>query len=363
TCLVEPPRAIAPLRARRIGAGCAGHRAAHHPGGVATEGRRGRVRRRGRDPSLLLRCTSPSWRVGARRYGEPLPGAQHSARGRSGGPQAALRQDRVRPRAGCLRRPVAVYCRGWPRDARRLPLRGQGVVFGPLLTFLQQWLLFAGVSFVVGCVAWRIVVAPGAMRLLTGPQRSAVAGIERRIASAGLLTAVVLLGTWVLRMVVQVMAFRDPFVPLSEDVSFLLFETFWGTVWMAQGVIIPLLAVAFWRASKVAEAGSGSEVRTPGRSGGVAGAWIVATVLAILLAVSLALSGHAMSVESWRPLIVTSDAVHTLAAGTWIGTLGLILTAGRPAPGDPGRLGLFAAQIRSFSPMAIVSVAALVTMG
>src|SRR5690606_27268691 len=64
-----------------------------------------------------------------------------------------------------------------------------------------------------------------------------------------------------------------------------------------------------------------------------------------------------------RPLIVTSDAVHTLAAGTWIGTLGLILTAGRPAPGDPGRLGLFAAQIRSFSPMAIVSVAALVTMG
>lgn len=236
-------------------------------------------------------------------------------------------------------------------------------MFGPLLTFLQQWLLFAGVSFVVGCVAWRIVVAPGAMRLLTGPQRSAVAGIERRIASAGLLTAVVLLGTWVLRMVVQVMAFRDPFVPLSEDVSFLLFETFWGTIWMAQGVIIPLLAVAFWRASKVAEAGSGSEVRTPGRSGGVAGSWIVATVLAILLAVSLALSGHAMSVESWRPLIVTSDAVHTLAAGTWIGTLGLILTAGRPAPGDPGRLGLFAAQIRSFSPMAIVSVAALVTMG
>jgi putative copper export protein len=237
-------------------------------------------------------------------------------------------------------------------------------VIEPLLTPLQQWLLFIGVSFVVGCVAWRVVVAPGAMRLLSGIHAPAVAEVERRVAMAGVATGFLLFGTWILRMVAQVMAFRDPFVPLSEDISFLLFETFWGTVWMAQGVIIPLLTLAFWGAarSRAAERSPGDGAPLQSRPA-ISGSWWGATVLAILLVATLALSSHAMGVESWKPLIVTSDAVHTLAAGSWIGALGLILTVGRPDSGSQGRLELFAAQIRSFSPLAIVSVTALVSMG
>jgi putative copper export protein len=175
---------------------------------------------------------------------------------------------------------------------------------------------------------------------------SAIAPIERRVARMGMVIAFVLIGAWMLKMVVQVMGFRDPFVPLWDDVSFLLFETFWGTVWMAQGILLPLLAVAFWRARGISKGG-----------------WMAAAAIALGLVATLALSGHAMGVDAWRPLIVSADGVHTLAAGSWIGTLAIILSVGRPEDGVTADPALYAAQIRSFSAMAIVSVAALVSMG
>ena len=215
--------------------------------------------------------------------------------------------------------------------------------YAELLTTFQQWALFCGVVIVVGCVAWVAAVAPriggpGALDEANGLSR-----IQRAVATIGVLAALVLVAAWLLRGVVQVMGFRDPFVPLSEDVSFLLFETFWGTVWMAQGAVVPLLGVAFWLAR-----------------GRRRWAWWAAGGLALALVATLALSGHAMGVDSRRALIVTADAVHTLAAGTWIGSLGIILTAGRRAERGSG---LFAAQLRSFSPLAMVSVAALTGMG
>lgn len=233
-----------------------------------------------------------------------------------------------------------------------------------LLTPLQQWLLFIGVSFAVGCVAWRVVVAPGAMRLLSGARAAAVEEIERRVARAGMITGLVLFVAWVLRMVDQVRLFRDEFVPLSEDVGFLLFETFWGTVWMAQGVIVLLLTIAFRSASARHGVSGGPEIGPPEtNSRRMSRPWMAAALLVVPLVASLALSSHAMSVDAWKPLIVTSDAVHVLAAGAWIGGLGLILTIGRPTSAGEYDRELFAAQIRGFSPMAMVSVTALLSMG
>src|SRR5690606_36023333 len=62
-------------------------------------------------------------------------------------------------------------------------------------------------------------------------------------------------------------------------------------------------------------------------------------------------------------LIVTADAVHGLAASAWIGSLALILLAGRAIQDAEVGRELFAAQIRAFSPVAIVCVGALVSMG
>ena len=218
-----------------------------------------------------------------------------------------------------------------------------------VLTTFQQWALFCGVVIVVGCVTWVAVVAPRVGGQVALDEGDGLRRIERRVASIGAFAVIGMLAAWPLRLVVQVMGFRDPFVPLWEDVSFLLFETFWGTVWMAQGAVLPLLGAAFWLAR-------GSASVTPKRSW----TWGVAGGLVLALTATLALSSHAMGVDSRRTLIVTADAVHALAAGGWIGALGIILTAGRQ---DERDRGLFAAQLRSFSRVAIFSVAALTGMG
>jgi copper transport protein len=233
-----------------------------------------------------------------------------------------------------------------------------------VLATLQQWVLFAGVGVVVGCGAWSVVIAPRAARLIGDTRASGLRRIQGRVAGVGAATVLVLVAAWMLRGVVQVMGFRDPFAPLSEDVSFLLFETFWGTVWMAQGAILPLLAIAFWRARGPLrdEAGIGSTM-TDGSAFRLSGSWGVALALVLMLVATLALSSHAMGVDSGRPFIVTADAVHTLASGSWIGSLGIILTVGHPTERSGDNVALFAAQLRAFSSMAIVSVSALIAMG
>jgi copper transport protein len=155
-------------------------------------------------------------------------------------------------------------------------------------------------------------------------------------------------------MVAQVAAFRDPFVPLWEDVSFLLFETFWGTVWMAQGALLVLLAIAFWRARAAGPS------TTPGEAPAV---WWITAALAVAVVATLALSSHAMGVERGRAWFVAADALHGLTAGTWIGSLAVILAVGRVGSGGANDVGAFAAQIRSFSPLALASGITLVVMG
>jgi len=232
----------------------------------------------------------------------------------------------------------------------------------PILAALQQWILFTGVAVVVGCVAWRLVVARRAASAVPDARAAKLVVVERRVASVGIVTTLVLVLGWALKMVVQVMDFHFPGDALWPDVSFLLFETFWGTVWMAQGVLIPLAAAALWlaRGRRTAADASAAAEADPRE---ISAAWWAVAVLALALVATLSLAGHAMGVETWRPVLVTADGVHTLAAGTWIGTLGLILWVGRPDPSSRAGLELYAAQIRSFSPMAVVSVAALLSMG
>jgi putative copper export protein len=228
-----------------------------------------------------------------------------------------------------------------------------------LVSVFQQWALFIGFSLAMGCAAWRVFVAPRAARLLPGNREHAVGSLQARVASVGVVSGLILIVAWILRMVAQVMGFRDPFVPLWEDVSFLLFEVFWGAVWMAQGVIVILLTISFWSARRSAvSAGQGGRFVT----GPMGWPWQAATILVLGLAATLALSGHGMGLESWRPFFVTVDGLHTVTAGSWIGSLGLILAVGRRVEGVPAD-DVFAAQIRSFSPMALVSVCVLLSMG
>lgn len=226
-----------------------------------------------------------------------------------------------------------------------------------LLTTAQQGLLFFATLFFVGCVSWRVVVAPGASAHMVevGAELGAVA---RAVIRWARMAALALIAAWVLRMVVQVAAFRDPFAPLWDDISLLLFQTAWGTIWMAQGVVVIGIAMTLGLAVR----------QSPEREGAASGlevtaAWWVLTLLTFALVTTLAMSGHAMGADSWRAAAVAADALHTLAAGSWIGTLAVILMGSGSAAGGEQSPATFGAQIQRFSPLALVAGGTLVAMG
>jgi len=222
-------------------------------------------------------------------------------------------------------------------------------VIEALLGPLQRWLMHVGVLLIVGVVAWTGIVRPAAIAVLqtddVGPQTpKAFQELSRGVARIGKATAILLIPVWVLSFVVQILGFRDPFVPLIEDVSFLLRETFWGKVWVVQGILLLLLSL-----------NSGKLVHRSALG------WMALVILVIALPVTLALSSHAMSETGIHRIIaVIADASHILAVGAWMGSLTLILVVGSRL-GD--RESLLAAQLRAFSPVALTAVPVLILMG
>lgn len=230
-----------------------------------------------------------------------------------------------------------------------------------VLPLVQRWLLFAGVLLLTGVATWRVFISPRAIRML-GPDDSpdlsrTFNDVAARAAGLAAITAVVLVHVWLLRLVVQLMAFRDPFAPLRDDLELLVGGTTWGTVWMFQGMVLLWLATGFLILAMRRRPMTGSDGVRP-----LPVAWYGAVVGVLLLVLTLAMSSHAMSMAG-RGILVTADALHTLAAGTWLGSLAVILAA-RPRNVDRAALArVQAAQLRAFSPVAVVSVAVLVAMG
>jgi len=235
-----------------------------------------------------------------------------------------------------------------------------------LLPILQRWLLFSGVLLLVGVVAWRSFVGPWQPR----PLRQAMGEMELRLARAGVLLSLLLVPVWGMRLWVQMTDFRDPFAPLAEDLRFIVLDTFWGLVWMAQGGILFLLAGIFHvvarrvqrrrdeglganEIGRLQEGGEGPAIRLPL-------GWKAAGCGVLLLVLTLSLSSHALSVPVVAPLAVGMDALHTLAAGAWIGTLALILHF---RPHGTNATFVLAGQLRSFSYLAMGAVPVLLIMG
>ena len=123
----------------------------------------------------------------------------------------------------------------------------------------------------------------------------------------------------------QLVAFRDPYAPLTEDLGILL-STPWGRNWLlAVGGVALLLVALFWQG-----------VKAP------------ALVVCLLLAAYPPLSGHAAAVEGWTTAALLADGLHVVAAGSWLGALAGLLYLGRTASTPPllEVLGRFSVQAR-----------------
>ncbi|TVP80261.1 MAG: hypothetical protein EA352_00205, partial [Gemmatimonadales bacterium] len=239
---------------------------------------------------------------------------------------------------------------------------------------LSRTLLFAVVLVLAGSVAWRAFLCP---RLKVGGQAEISgdtwARMERRSGLVALLAAVLLLPALLLRLWTQVREFRDPFVPFSEDLAFILRDTFWGTAWTGQlalALLLPPLFLLVVRGAGSSPPGSGrrpadlAEGESPLAEW--PGPWLATGAGVALLALGLSLQSHAMSMSpAARPLGLTLDWAHQMAAGAWVGTIVMVLAAS-PAPTDPGgppRSRLLALQFQAFRPLAMVAVALMVFAG
>lgn len=164
----------------------------------------------------------------------------------------------------------------------------------------------------------------------------------------GLYAALVLPLAFALVFLRQLLEFRDPFVPWSEDAHLLLTGTAWGRTYLigaALAVAAPL-TFALVRGFKTVT-------------------WVPASLTVLALGAFPALTGHANAGEGWlRASTLGADVLHVWAAGAWLGGLaGILFLDLKLREGDAGGARLLPSLVPAFSPIAVASVAALVVTG
>jgi putative copper export protein/methionine-rich copper-binding protein CopC len=215
-----------------------------------------------------------------------------------------------------------------------------------------RWINYIALMGLIGAVAFSVFVVGYLQRRRSLPEHPELAAAARRRAAAvGLGFAGLLAAAAVGRLYAQSLAMHGPdFVLDGERIGMLLRRTVWGWGWLLQAAATVLAVVGLAVARR-----------------GVAAGWAVAGLAALGLAVTPALSGHAAAMTgATGTLAMVVDTVHVLAAGSWLGSLLVLLVAGIPAAlhlGPARRGPAVAALVHAFSPGALVFAGLLVLTG
>jgi copper transport protein len=209
---------------------------------------------------------------------------------------------------------------------------------GSPLYAIIRWIWFASITGLVGATMFRYVVLG---RLPHHPEVHPHSII--RAAGIGARAALLCLLVTLLRAAAQSYAV---FGDVSREATVLL-DTGWGRGWIVQATSSLIALVAFRRAAR-------------GRPG-----WTLAALASIAAAAAPALSGHAAAADA-QPWSLLFDFLHVVAAGTWIGSLFVLITAGFPAVAaahETRRDLLLADLVNAFSPVALVSATVIIATG
>jgi len=215
-----------------------------------------------------------------------------------------------------------------------------------LLGTATSWLLYAALVVALGSVAGRWLFIPRAAKVVPEARDSLMGSAARM----GFGAALVLPAAMTLVFVRQLVEFRDPFSSWGDEAALLLGGTSWGSVW-TRAVAVSLVGLAGYLL-----------VRSRAK-----GAWLFASLTTTALATYPALSGHASGTGALRPLTISADVIHVVAAGVWVGGLSFVLYAERrwrrKRAMAPGETALLPVLVRVFSPVAIMAVSCLVVTG
>jgi putative copper export protein len=211
----------------------------------------------------------------------------------------------------------------------------------PFLSEAAGWGLFLSLVVSIGTVVsrWTFLRNPEEIDPIPVAQLHAAAGRLGRRAALVLTVALLLV------LLRQLLEFRDPFVPWTEDLRLLVGGTPWGGRWLAAFAGSILLQIAFWMAAYRKR-----------------GAWALATALALALGAFPALTGHA-NAGDLRWITLPADTLHIWAAGTWMGGLGVMvyLEWRHRIGGDTG--SLLPVMVPGFSPIAMIGAGVLILTG
>jgi copper transport protein len=245
---------------------------------------------------------------------------------------------------------------GMHRDPASMPA-GSGFGVESPAYVLVRWVEFAGLLLAIGATGFRAIAGPAARR--AAPTNAANAGsmlaeAGRRAARQGAIAALSLAIALVLRLVAQSYAMHgaaDAFDPAL--LATMVRRTAWGRGWLVQLVGIGLAALGYVRA----------QAPTSGRTSRW---WTIAATGTALAALAPALSGHAASAPRFPSLMILADWLHVMAAGSWLGTLAVLLFAGvavaRPRGAAEG-VPFVRELVLGFSPLALVCAAVVTLTG
>jgi putative copper export protein len=218
---------------------------------------------------------------------------------------------------------------------------------------IVRWLSFMGLVLLIGVIAFRMLVLPrvGASPAVAlaqvGTHEVLAATMIPRLATLGLVAGLTVVIAAIGRLLAEqaVMA-----ASMTMGVTDIVRQTAWGSAWLLQIGTAIVACAGFALARRRLTIG-----------------WIVATVATLVLAVTPALSGHAAGVPHFRTLAITTDAIHVIAAGAWLGSLCALVFVGLPTairtqPRNTST-GLVADMTNAFSPVALTFAAIVVLTG
>lgn len=212
------------------------------------------------------------------------------------------------------------------------------------LSAITGWLLFTSIALSAGAAIARALILPRVSGV-GEPSPEWLTDGAARVGSAAALFLPIALMLYFLR---QLLEFRDPFAPWTEDARLLLVGTAWGRTWLL---------------------GLGASLVTSGAflvaRSGRRRAWWVAAPAALALGTFPAFTGHAAGEEGLRFVALAADTLHMWAASGWIGGLAVVLylelrwRRENPAVG----VSLLPRLVPAFSPVAMACVGTLVVTG
>jgi len=159
--------------------------------------------------------------------------------------------------------------------------------------------------------------------------------MPRRVATVGVVAGVGVVVGLVGLFARQADELRFPGDPFRGAMDMLLGTAWANSWWWAVGGAMVLLL--------------GTALASRGRSPG----WWLATLGLLPIVVLPGLTGHANSADA-RMLALAVDGIHVIAAGAWIGSLGVVMLVGRRN---------LRPLVEAFSPVAMVAVGLLVASG